>query len=94
MNTDPYYIIRTPVLTEESTLQMETRNQYVFKVDPRSTKRQIRDAVERMFNVGVVSVNTMNYAGKQFGQGRIRGYRASWKKAVVTLRPGEKIDLL
>ena len=95
MKTDPYYIIKSPVVTEESTLQMTTRNQYVFRVDPRATKSQIRDALETIFNVKVTSVNTMNYAGKLIGRRpRVRGRRASWKKAIVTLREGDKIDLL
>ena len=95
MNSDPYYIIKAPVLTEESTLQIDTRNHYTFKVDPRATKSQIRDAVEKMFNVKVVSVNTMNYEGKTRRRGRMNtGRRSSWKKAVVKLRAGDSIDLI
>lgn len=97
MKTDPLYIIRSPVITEESTLQMETRNQYVFRVDPRANKHQIRQAVEALFpDVKVISVNTMNYRGKVSGRrgGQVPGRRANWKKAIVTLRPGDAIDLI
>ena len=97
MNTDHLYIIKAPVITEEATLQMDTRNQYSFRVDPRANKHQIRAAVERMFpDVKVLSVNTMNYRGKRVGRrGRqVPGRKANWKKAVVTLRPGDKIDLI
>ena len=97
MKTDAQYIIKRPVITEESTLQTQTRNRYVFRVDPRANKHQIRDAVEQMFpEVKVLAVNTMNYRGKLSGRrGRaVQGRRANWKKAVVTLRPGDSIDLI
>ncbi len=97
MNTDPLYIIKRPVITEESTLQSDTRNQYVFRVDPQANKHQIREAVEQMFpEVKVLSVNTMNYRGKLRGRrGRQRqGRQPNWKKAIVTLRQGDSIDLI
>jgi large subunit ribosomal protein L23 len=91
---DPSYIIKRPVLTEESTILTSSRNQYVFRVDPRANKTQIRDAVEAMFKVRVVAVNTMNYPGKRMRRGRWVGQRPNWKKAVVTLRAGDSIDLM
>jgi len=94
MNSDPNQIIRTPLLTEETTILTETRNQYVFRVDPRANKNQIRDAVEKVFNVRVIAVNTMNYRGKRRRRGRIVGRRPDWKKAVVTVREGDTIDLI
>jgi large subunit ribosomal protein L23 len=97
MKTDHLYIIKSPVITEESTLQTHTQNKYVFRVDPRANKRQIRDAVEQMFpNVKVRSVNTMNYEGKLSGRrGRVApGRRADWKKAIISLRQGDTIDLI
>lgn len=95
MKPDPRYIVKTPVITEESTILTHTRNQYVFRVDPRANKAQIRDAIETLFNVRVISVNTMNYAGKVRRRGRMRaGRTASWKKAVVTLRQGDSIQLI
>lgn len=94
MISDPNHIIKGPLLTEESTLQTDTRNQYTFRVDSRATKPQIRDAVEKLFNVKVVSVNTMNYGGKMRQRGRILGRRPNWKKAIVTLRTGDSIELI
>ncbi len=94
MSQSPHDIIKAPVITEESTIQSETRNQYVFRVDPRANKPQIRDAVERLFNVKVLAVNTCNYAGKSRRRGMHHGRTAHWKKAVVTLREGDSIDLL
>ncbi len=94
MKSDPYQVIKAPMLTEESTILSTTKNQYVFRVDPRATKGQIRDAIERLFSVKVSAVNTMNYAGKLRRRGRWLGRTANWKKAVVTLRSGEKIELI
>ncbi len=95
MISNPYYIVKAPILTEESTIQTQTRNQYAFRVDPDANKSQIRDAIEKMFpGVKVVRVNTLNYEGKMKRVGRYRGRRPNWKKAYVTLRPGDTIDLL
>ncbi len=95
MTTNPYYIIKGPVITEETTIQTSTRNKYVFRVDPDANKHQIRDAVEKMFpGVKVLGVNTINYDGKLKRMGRHRGRRPDWKKAYVTLRPGDTIDLI
>jgi large subunit ribosomal protein L23 len=95
MNGQAHQVINVPVITEESTIQMESKNQYVFKVHPKANKHQIRDAVEEMFpEVKVLSVNTMNYQGKEKGRFRRVGRRSAWKKAIVTLRPDDHIDLL
>lgn len=96
MNDNPYYIIKAPLITEESTIQRDTKNQYAFRVDPRANKKQIREAIEKLYKVKVASVNTMNYQGKLAGRrGRtIPGRRPSWKKALVTLRVGETIELI
>lgn len=94
MKTDPFYILKKPILTEESTIQTTTKNKYVFSVDPRANKSQIRDAVETMFKVKVVDVNTMNYDGKLRRRGRYVGRKPDWKKAIVTLRQGDTIDLM
>jgi len=94
--THPYHVIIAPVLSEESTIQMEAHNKYVFKVDPRANKQQIKTAVEQQWpDVRVASVNTMNYAGKRKRRGYAAsaGHTAKWKKAVITLRPGDSIDL-
>lgn len=96
MTKELSHIIKAPVLTEEAILSTERANKYTFKVDPKANKGQIRAAVERHFNVKVLSVNTMNYQGKLSGRRSrgVAGRRASWKKAVVTLREGDAIDLI
>jgi large subunit ribosomal protein L23 len=96
MNTNPQYVVWKPVITEEATIKTQASNQYIFKVDPRANKHQIREAIERIFpNIKVVRVNTMNYEGKLAGQrGRtLPGRRKNWKKAIITLRAGDSIDL-
>ena len=94
MKSDPFYVVKRPMITEESTIQTHAHNQYVFQVDPRANKHQVRDAIEQMFQVKVLSVNTMNYAGKLRRRGRTTGRKANWKKAIVTLRQGDVIDLI
>jgi large subunit ribosomal protein L23 len=96
MKREAYYIIKGPLVTEESTIQREARNHYTFRVDPKANKREIGDAVEKMFNVKVAAVNTMNYQGKLSGRQRraLPGFRPNWKKAVITLRKGDVIDLI
>lgn len=91
---EPFDLIDTIRLTEKATLLGEKHNQYVFKVSPRANKLQIKHAVEKLFGKKVVSVNTMNYAGKIRHERRAtQGRRPNWKKAIVTLKEGEKIDL-
>lgn len=92
--THPYDVIQRPILSEESTIQTESNNKYVFQVNPKANKRQIKWAIEKQFDVNVLSVNTMNYMGKirrnRYGAGR----KSSWKKAVITLKKGDSIDLI
>ncbi len=91
---DARTIIRKLLLTEKGTGLTERLNQYVFQVAPTSNKIEIRRAVEELFKVKVTAVNTMNRQGKNK---RLRtmhyGKTAAWKRAVVTLRPGDKIEL-
>lgn len=90
----PYEIIQTITLTEKATMLGETLNQYVFRVAPRANKLQIKQAVEQLLGKKVASVNTANYAGKARRQRRAdAGRTAHWKKAIVTLKEGEKIEL-
>jgi len=97
MNLQPHQIIKAPMITEESQIQTAKAGQYTFRVNPDANKRQIRDAIEAIFpDVHVVRVNTMNYEGKlrrQFGSRRA-GRRSAWKKAIITLREGETIELI
>ena len=87
-----YRIIRRPLITEKSTLQKELHNQLAFEVDRRANKIEIKKAVEKIFRVQVQDVRTMNYEGKRKRLGRTEGRRPHWKKAIVTLKPGEKIE--
>lgn len=89
-------VILSPRITEKS-MARSLETQYTFTVHPNATKTQIRDAIETIFKVDVVKVNTANVRGKArtFARGRIRtsGKRSDFKKAVVTLRSGQKIEL-
>lgn len=86
-------IIIEPVLTEKSNIIKET-GRYIFKVNPRANKPEIRRAVESLFGVHPVSCNIINVKGKPKKVRYKTGYTASWKKAVVTLRQGESITAL
>ena len=85
-------ILRRPVITEKSTL-MQEQGRYVFEVAPRANKHQIKGAVEEAFRVDVVSVNTMHVHGKRKRFGPRLTAKPSWKKAVVTLAPGNTIAI-
>ena len=92
---EPFDLIQTVVLTEKATLLSEKLNQYVFRVSPRANKIQIKQAVETLMKKKVVRVNTANYAGKKKRERRADfGRRTHWKKAIVTLAVGEKIDFV
>ena len=92
---EPFDIIRTIRLTEKSTVLTEKGNKYVFEVNPAANKLEIKAAVESLFQKKVVSVNTANYAGKKKRERRADfGRRPHWKKAIVTLKEGEKLDLV
>jgi large subunit ribosomal protein L23 len=89
-------IIIAPLITEK-TMTATVSSQYTFEVHPRATKTQIRHAVEEIFSVSVVKINTTNVAGKvkNFARRGVRtsGKQSDWKKAIVTLKPGQKIEL-
>jgi large subunit ribosomal protein L23 len=86
-----HYLIKGPLVTEKSHLQKEMSNKITFKVVPTANKIEIRKAVEEIFKVKVLAVNTCRYEGKKKRLGRTEGRRPDWKKAIVTLAPGEKI---
>lgn len=89
---DVYAIIRKPIVTEKSTERNEAENKATFQVDVRATKQEIKKAVEKLFGVTVLKVNTLRYVGKP-KRFRLRmGKRRDWKKAVVTLKEGSRID--
>lgn len=89
---DPYQVLRRPIITEKSSLQSEYLNRYTFEVDVRANKLQIKDAVQQAFNVEVVSVNVIRVSGKRRRWGKLVGRTKDWKKAIVTLRPGQTIQ--
>jgi large subunit ribosomal protein L23 len=86
-------VILAPVVSEKSYDLIENNNTYTFMVDPRSNKSEIKMAVEQIFGVRVLRVNTMNRKGKMKRQGWKMGKRKDTKRAVVTLAPGNSIDL-
>ena len=86
-------ILRRPTITEKSTAGIDRLNAYVFQVDPSANKLEIKKAVEDLFNVKVVKVNTHRRFGKFKRMGKTSGYRQSVKEAIVTLRRGEKIEV-
>jgi large subunit ribosomal protein L23 len=89
----PESIIRKPiVLTEKANRLREKTNQYAFEVSRTATKTAIKEAVQKLFNVKVTSVNTMVYRGKDRRMGRGYAKMQNWKKAVVTLKEGDSID--
>lgn len=88
----PFEIIKRPLITEKTTLQKETNNQVTFEVDRRVNRVQIRRAVEELFPVHVTGVKTLHVTGKKKRRGKILGKRKDWKKAIVSLRPGDRIE--
>lgn len=84
--------ILRPLLTEKTTFQMDLHNKVTFKVNRASTKHQIRAAIEELFGVKVVSVNTQVVPGKPKRVGRQTSRTSGWKKAIVTLAEGESLD--
>lgn len=86
-----YEVLRRPVVTEKNTL-LATQNKFTFEVRDDANKRQVKEAVEKAFKVNVVSVNVIRVPGKMRRAGRRRGITPEWKKAVVTLQPGQKIE--
>ena len=85
-------VLRRPIITEKNTRLIE-QDKYAFEVARSANKKQIKEAVEKAFNVNVVSVNVMSVPGKARGAGKLRGKTKSWKKAVVTLEPRQRIDI-
>ena len=86
-------VIVRPVITEKSTDQLDSNHAYTFVVARQANKIEIARAIETLFNVKVQSVRTMQYRGKERRVGRNVGRRAHWKKAVVTLREGDTIEI-
>ncbi|OGF18328.1 MAG: 50S ribosomal protein L23 [Candidatus Eisenbacteria bacterium RBG_16_71_46] len=90
---DARTIVHRVLITEKGTELRERRNQYHFEVARDANKIEIKRAVETIFSVKVVDVRTMQQRGKEKRQGRFSGRRSDWKKAIVTLKPDQKIEL-
>lgn len=82
-------LVRRPILTEKATQLME-ENKYTFEVTPQSTKPEIKAAIENLFQVKVVQVNTAQQPRRQRRVGKFAGYKPQYKKAIVTLAPGDE----
>lgn len=90
---NPYQIVKRPLLTEKSDRLRETNNQYCFEVAVWANKLEVKAAIESLFEVKVSSVRIQNRIGKAKRMGRFAGKRADWKKAIVTLKEDEVIEL-
>jgi large subunit ribosomal protein L23 len=82
-----------PLITEKSSAAYQDRGEYTFEVHPDATKPQIRSAIEQLFGVKVTGVWTSNVRGKEKRMGKTVGHRPHWKKAIVTLRDGDTIEI-
>ncbi|HTO95506.1 MAG TPA: 50S ribosomal protein L23 [Myxococcales bacterium] len=89
----PYEVVQRPLLTEKGTRLKEEANQYLFRVARTATKIEIKQAIEQLFKVKVAEVRTLRVQGKVKRMGRFAGRRAAWKKAIVTLKAGQSIEL-
>ncbi len=89
---EEYKIIRRPIVTEKSSNLKDENDQVVFEVSLEANKCEIRKAVEKLFKVKVLAVNTQNRMGKRKRVGRTVGRRKNWKRAIVTLKEGDRID--
>ncbi len=88
-----YDLIKKPLFTEKSTALKAEENKYVFEVDYNANKIEIKKAVEEMFKVKVLKVNTLRMQGKIKRSGRLQGKTSAWKKAIITLKKGDTIPL-
>lgn len=88
----PERIIRRPIILTEKSNQLREQNQVIFEVAPSANKIQIKDAIQKLFQVTVVDVNTMRYRGKERRMGRGYARLQNWKKAIITLKDGDQIQ--
>jgi len=90
---DARSLIKKVLITEKGTVLREKQNQYAFEVARDANKIEIKQAIEKIFSVKVANVQTMQMHGKVKRQGRFAGRQNDWKKAIVTLKPDQKIEL-
>ena len=86
-----YTTIRRPLITEKALIIRETEGSLVFEVAADATKTEVKQAVEKLFNIRVASIRTANMEGKERRRGKFTGYKPDWKKAYVRLKAGEKV---
>jgi large subunit ribosomal protein L23 len=91
---DKTKVVIRPIVTEKSEKMKAENNQYTFEVARRCNKSTVKKAVEQLFNIKVEKVRVMNYEGKPKRMGVFAGKRANWRKAIVTLKKGERIESL
>jgi len=90
---EPRSIVRRALVTEKGSRMREKQNRYTFQVSPEANKIEIKDAIQKIFKVDVLDVHTIHVQGKMKRLGRTTGRRSSWKKAIVTLKEGQTIEL-
>jgi large subunit ribosomal protein L23 len=88
----PETLIRRPIILTEKSNRLREENQVIFEVAQNANKIQIKDAIQKLFKVTVIDVNTMNYRGKERRMGRGYGKLQNWKKAIITLKEGDQIQ--
>ncbi len=88
----PETIVRRPIILTEKSNRLREQNQVIFEVAPSANKIEIKDAIQRLFKVTVVDVNTMRYRGKERRMGRGYARLQNWKKAIITLKEGDQIQ--
>ena len=92
MHTKYLEIIKAPIITEKSSNDQSNYNKYTFKVDTRSNKTEIKEAVQKIFGVKVLEVQTINVKPKKKRVGRYSGFTKKYKKAIITLEPGQTLE--
>lgn len=92
MNSKLYQILKRPLVTEKSNTAKEAYNKLFFEVDRKANKIEIKQAVEHIFKVNVLDVTTFNMKGKKKRVGRHFTQRSDWKKAIVTIKPGQRVE--
>ena len=88
----PETLIRRPIILTEKSNRLREENQVIFEVAQDANKIQIKDAIQKLFKVTIIDVNTMNYRGKERRMGRGYGKLQNWKKAIITLKEGDQIQ--
>jgi large subunit ribosomal protein L23 len=89
---DHFMVVKRPVITEKTTVLAESGNKVVFQVDINANKKEIKKAISNIFNVEVINVNTIKIKGKKRRVKQQEGKKPDWKKAIVTLKEGDKIE--